>query len=77
MFRINLRKTDFKIENRRPFIPLEVLDQQINTYDEVVSILESINNPISRATFTPEGFLFNGKLYMFTQLQEPLTVRSV
>jgi hypothetical protein len=77
LFRINLRKTDFKIENRKPFIPLEVLDQQINTYDEVISILESINNPISRATFIPEGFLFNGKLYMFTQLQEPLTVRSV
>jgi hypothetical protein len=68
LFRINIKQTDFKIENRKPFIPLEILDSQINEYTEVVHILESIKNPISRDVFTnintnPPGFIFNNKIY--------------
>ena len=77
LFKINLKQTDFKIENRKPFIPLEILDEQINDHAEVVSILESINNPISREVFNlsdPPGFTYLGKIYYFTAINKPLTI---
>ena len=81
-FKINIKRTDFKIENRKPFIPLEILDQQINSYQEVINILESINHSISRETFenlneNPFGFIFNNKLYYFTAIGQPLKVQSI
>jgi hypothetical protein len=76
LFKINLKKTDFKIENRKPFIPVEILSEHINTYPEVVSLLESIRSPISKDTFinlaTPPGFVFNEKVYSFVKIGEPL-----
>lgn len=77
LFKINLKRTNFKIENRKPFTPLEILDQQINTYNEVIIILESINFPINRSVFVelnqdPLGFSFNNKIYYFTEIGQPL-----
>jgi hypothetical protein len=82
LFKINLKRTDFKIENRKPFIPIEQLEHQINNYSEVINILESIKNPISREVFTtlhenPLGFMFNNKLYYLTTMNAPLTQRNL
>jgi hypothetical protein len=75
LFKINIKKTDFKIENTKPFLPIEQLDQHINTYEDVISLLESIDNPLSRSTFTESsslGFTYNKKLYRFISLGQPL-----
>ena len=81
LFKINLKRTDFKIENRKPFIPIEILDSPIHTYSDVISILESINNPISRNTFTdinenPFWFSYHGKHYVLENIEEPLIVQQ-
>ena len=73
--KINLKKTDYKIENRKPFIPLEILEQQINSYDEVITILESINNPISRSVFTESAIVYNGN-YTFVAAGQPLAFQQ-
>jgi hypothetical protein len=75
--KINLKRTDFKIENRKPITPIEIIDSHINSYNDVVNILESINNPISRETFVtlnqdPLGFSFRGNVYYLTSIGEPL-----
>jgi len=80
--KINLKRTNFKIENRKPFIPLEILEAPLNTYSEVISILESINSPIDREVFVslnqnPIGFSFHGKVYYQSVIGEPLAVSSV
>ena len=79
--KINLKTTDFKIENRKPFIPIELLDAPIHTYSDVISILQSINNPISRNTFTnitenPFSFSYHGKRYVLENIEEPLIVQQ-
>ena len=74
--KINLKTTDFKIENRKPFIPIELLDSPIHTYSDVISILQSINNPISRNTLTesPFSFSYHGKRYVLENIEEPLII---
>uniref|UniRef100_A0A6C0B0W4 Uncharacterized protein n=1 Tax=viral metagenome TaxID=1070528 RepID=A0A6C0B0W4_9ZZZZ len=52
LFKINLRTTDFKLVEKKPFIPIEQLEGPVNSYDEVVGILESISSPIPRTAFT-------------------------
>ena len=79
--KINLKQTSFTIENRKPLIPLEQLENHINTYDEVINILESIKQPIDRNVFTdlnqnPLGISFNGKVYSFNAINEPLRLTS-
>jgi hypothetical protein len=74
-FKINFKQTDYKIENTKPFIPQELLDEQINTYQEVVGILESINSPITRETFQAGNSIqFNGKVFTFVGYNSPLIV---
>ena len=78
LFKINLKRTDYTIEQRKPFTPLEILDQQINTYPEVITVLESINNPIPRSVFTelttPPGFVLDRLAYYFNGIGEKLKV---
>ena len=78
LFKINLKKTDYTIEQRKPFTPLEILDQQINTYSEVITVLESINNPIPRSVFTelttPPGFVLDRFAYYFNGIGEKLKI---
>ena len=52
LFKINLSTTDFKLVEKKPFIPIEQLEGPVNSYDEVVGILESISSPIPRTAFT-------------------------
>jgi hypothetical protein len=78
LFKINLKKTDYTIEQRKPFTPLEILPSQINTYPEVITILESINNPINLSVFTelttPPGFVLDHFAYYFNGIGEKLKV---
>jgi hypothetical protein len=80
LFKINLKKTDYTIEQRKPFTPLEILDQQINTYPEVITVLESINKPIPRSVFTelttPPGFVLDHFAYYFNGIGEKLKVEK-
>ena len=80
IFKINLKKTDYTIEQRKPFTPLEILPSQINTYPEVITILESINNPINLSVFTelttPPGFVLDHFAYYFNGIGEKLKVES-
>ncbi len=72
-FKINFKQTGYIIENTKPFILQEVLTQQINTYEEVVNILESIKSPITRQTFQPGNTInFNNKKYTFVGYNSPL-----
>ena len=74
-FKLNFKQTDYKIENTKPFVPQEVLTEQINTYQEVVGILESINSPITRETFQAGNSIqFNGKVFTFVGYNSPLIV---
>jgi hypothetical protein len=81
LLKIHIKRTDFRIDQRKPFIPLEVLDQHINTYSEVIHILESINNPIPRTVFTelasPPGFILDHVLYSFQGIGEPLKMEKI
>ena len=75
--KLNLLQTTFKINTIHPVIPMEQLDAHINSYPELINILESINKPIVRSVFDtinkdPLGFSFNGKNYQFTTINEPL-----
>jgi len=73
LFKINIKETDLKIENRKPLIPIEQIDSLTNNYNEVINILESINNPISKETFlTPGKFIHNDRYYEFVGIGEPL-----
>jgi hypothetical protein len=72
LFQINLRQTDFKIVEQNPFIPLEVITEPIYSRQEIIHILESIKNPISRTVFTNvvNGNTING--YTFEEIGKPL-----
>ena len=77
---VNIKQTSYTIENRKPLIPIKQLDEHVTTYDEVINILKSIKNPISRSVFTslnknPLGFAFNGKIYEFNAINQPLTIK--
>ena len=80
LFKINLKRTDHKIDQRKPFTPLSVLDRQINTYTEVIILIESINNPIPSTTFTeltsPPGFVLDHFVYYFDGIGKKLRVES-
>ena len=74
-FKISIRNTDYRIEQSKPFIPQEQLTQQINTYAEVINILESINSPITRQTFQAgNSIYFNGKVFTFVGYNSPLVI---
>jgi hypothetical protein len=81
LLKIHIKRTDFRIDQRKPFTPIEVLDQHINTYSEVIHILESINNPIPRNVFTelasPPGFILDHVLYAFQGIGEPLKMENI
>ena len=76
LFKINIKRTDFKIDQRKPFTPISILDEHINNYTDVINILESINNPIPKTVFTnittPPGFVLNDHTYFFKGVNEPL-----
>jgi len=74
-FKISIKQTEYKIEQSKPFIPQEQLTSQINTYDEVISILESIHSPITRQTFQGGNSIqFNGKVFTFVGYNSPLVL---
>jgi hypothetical protein len=81
LLKIHIKRTDFRIDQRKPFTPLEVLDEHITTYSEVIHILESINNPIPRSVFTelasPPGFILDHVLYAFQGIGEPLKMEKI
>ena len=77
--KLNLLQTTFKINTIHPLIPLEQLSAHINSYAELMNILESTNKPIMRSVFDtinkdPLGFSFNGKNYRFSSINEPLVL---
>ena len=80
LFKINLNRTDHKIEQRKPFTPLNVLEYNINSYEEVITIIESINNPIPRTVFTeltnPPGFVLDHFAYYFDGVGKKLKVET-
>jgi hypothetical protein len=82
LFRINIKQTDFVIENRKPLTALEKLDAHINDFSDVISVLQSIQTPIPISLFqninvNPPGFILGNQLYYQTQITEPLKVSTI
>ena len=83
LFKINFNMIDYTINGDKPLIPLEKIDYKINDYSDVINILDSIKNPISKNVLKdieniryPEtiGFTYKTKYYMLTDVNEPLKV---
>ena len=81
LFKINFNITDYTINGDKPLIPLEKIDYKINDYSDVINILDSIKNPISKNVLKdieniryPDtvGFTYKTKYYMLTDVNEPL-----
>jgi hypothetical protein len=80
LFGVIISRTDRKINTKQPLEPIEKLSEQINNYTEVLGILQSITDPITRQTFlTPNGFLLENKFYSHSDpdITKPLTVATV
>jgi len=78
LFRINIDKFN-KIDTKYPLIPISKIDQKIQEYQEVINILESIVDPLSRNTFLDIensgrlSFNVNGDSYFFNGIDKPFT----
>jgi hypothetical protein len=64
LFKIQLNPVTKRISTNRPLVPVEKLESQINDYPEVITILQSIENPIKRKDL--ETFTIQGKKYIST-----------
>ena len=51
LFKVQLNRITGKINIGKPLLALEKLDSQINDYPEVISLLQSIQEPITKQTF--------------------------
>ena len=75
LFKVQLNRITGKINIGKPLLPIEKLDSQINDYPEVVSLLQSIQDPISKETFTHQGgFMLDSKVYSTESITSPLTL---
>jgi len=81
LFKINFNTTDYTINGDKPLIPLEKIDYKINDFSDVINILDSIKNPISKNVLKDienirypgtVGFTYKTKYYMLTDVNEPL-----
>jgi hypothetical protein len=75
LFKVLLNKINGKINIGKPLLALEKIDSQINDYPEVISLLQSIQDPIPKETFThSDGFLLDSKVYSTDSILNPLSL---
>jgi hypothetical protein len=77
LFKILLNRITGKINIGKPLQPLEKIDFQINDYPDVIGILQSIQDPIKKETFTDSnGFMLDSKVYNYQtdDVTKPLTI---
>ena len=75
LFKVLLNRISGKINIGKPLLALEKIDSQINDYSEVVSLLQSIQDPIPKETFThSDGFLLDSEIYSTDSITTPLTL---
>jgi hypothetical protein len=75
LFQILFNRISGKINVGMPLRALEKIDSQINDYSEVISILQSIQDPIPKETFTHSGgFFLDSKVYSTESITSPLSL---
>ena len=81
--KVSIKKTIklLELDFIKKMINLDNIDYKINDYSDVINILDSIKNPISKNImkdiFTrPDtvGFVYKSKYYMLTNVNEPLVL---
>jgi len=71
VFKIMLNQIDRKITSKKPLFPISK-GEKINDYPDVISILESIQNPLKKDIFTHDGFVINKYIFKYPS-QDPTT----
>ena len=77
LFKILLNLKTNKINVGKPLVPLEKIDFKINYYSDVISILQSVQTPISASTFTARGQMSLGNTTLVNPSADvslPLTI---
>jgi hypothetical protein len=77
LFKVMLNSKTFKINIGKPLLPIEKLDFKVNDYQDVINILQSIQTPIAKETFTKQGRFQLGNVSLVSNprdLSAPLTV---
>jgi hypothetical protein len=79
LFEINLF-VNGKINTKKPLIAIDILEENINDYNDVINVLQSIQTPISKNTFTdinknnPPGFTIGDRHYYMSGFNKPMNV---
>jgi len=79
--RFNVKGT---IDTKRPLLAIQKIEEHVNDYSDVINILQSIQTPIPRSTFTNLeviggnlGFTLGDKFYYLNSIGNPLSVISI
>ena len=75
-------KQHLRLTTGKPLTLVEILDSEINSYDEVIAILKSIKSPIARSVFIdlnedPVGFKSGEDVYVFNPETNKLNLNLI